>query len=341
MKISAQIRRLELIHPFGIARGVKTHVGCVFVTLEHEGISGLGEASPNARYGETSENVLEAIARVASGWPEAGFTDYASVDSYLAHAFGGKLQSGRAALDMAWWDWLGKRLHTNLAALWNAPQSTGPVSSFTIGLDSEEIILQKLEEARDFPVLKIKLGSENDDAILALLKQKTSKILRIDANEGWKDLETAKNRIRLLNGMNVEFIEQPMPAHAVSDMQALKSWSPLPLIADESLSGSIDLDLIASQFHGINIKLMKCGGPGPALKLLAQARKRGLSILVGCMIESSLANTAGALVSLWADFADLDGFKLIKNDPYSGLQWKTDGTVTVPASPGLGVKEAF
>jgi L-alanine-DL-glutamate epimerase-like enolase superfamily enzyme len=337
VKLSAEIRRLLLTHPFGIARGIKTHVDCVFVSIEHNGITGFGEASPNARYGETPENILEIISAAGKNWPTGLAFDYAEVDRFLARHFDGHLQAGRAAIDMAWWDLLGKTLQTPLSSLWNAPAPIGPVSSFTIGIDSEEIIRKKLDEAGDFPVLKVKLGSDNDDTIMRLVRSCTGKVIRVDANEGWKDLETAKQRIAMLADMNIEFVEQPMPAACVSEMQELRKWSPLPLIADESLSGQVDLDLIASQFHGINIKLMKCGGPGPALRLTANARKHGLAILVGCMIESSLANTAAGIISLWADYADIDGFKLISNDPCKGLEWLPDARISLPEAPGLGV----
>jgi L-alanine-DL-glutamate epimerase-like enolase superfamily enzyme len=335
--IQTSVKRLLLTHPFGIARGIKTHVDCVFVALTADGYTGYGEASPNARYGETPENVKEIIEAAARVWPWAHHHDYAVIDAFLEQHFGGNLQAGRAALDMAWWDWFGKKNNLPLQTIWNAPTSLGPVSSFTIGLDSEEIILKKLDEAASFPVLKVKLGASNDDEIMRLVRKHTSKTIRVDANEGWKDLQTAKARISILADLGVEFVEQPMPANCISEMIALKKWSPLPLIADESLSGKVDLDSIATQFHGINIKLMKCGGPGPAMRLMAQARRKGLYVLIGCMIESSLANSAAGVVSLWADYADIDGFKLISNDPCTGLEWTQDARIALKNTPGFGV----
>ena len=197
---------------------------------------------------------------------------------------------------------------------------------------------EKVEAADAFPILKVKLGTDSDREIIRAIRQVTDKPIRVDANEGWETLEVAKEQIAFLHEQNIELVEQPMPSSSKKEMAELREWAPLPVFADESFEGDEDLDEMASQFDGINIKLMKIGSLVKARNVIAQARKRDLQIMVGCMIESSLAISAGALIGTWADYVDLDGFLLIKDDPFQGLQLSDEKEVILGDDPGLSVR---
>jgi len=245
--------------------------------------------------------------------------------------------SAKVALEMALYDWIGKKLEIPLYELWNAPSNTGPQTCFTVGIDKTENLPDRVREAEPYPILKIKLGTDRDREIITTIRSVTDKPLWIDANEGWKDLETAKSHIRFLADQNVQMIEQPMPAGMKTELAVLKSYSPIVTMADESFTGRESIDELAACFHGINLKLMKTGSLRRAMQLIHRGRKAGLHIMIGCMIESSLANSAAALISLWCDYADLDGHLLIRDDPYKGLAFNEQNHVYMPDMPGLGV----
>jgi len=326
---------LALENPFTIARGTKETVPNVGVRLRADGITGYGEAGPNSRYDEDAEKVMAFVAQL----PDPFFDD---IDA--PHAVAKKLhdvnmpvQSARAAVEMAWLDWWGKSHQQPLWKLWEAPSNKTPSTSFTIGLDEIDVMQHKVEEAAEYPILKVKLGTDRDRKIIRAIREITDKPIRVDANEGWETLDVAKEQITFLADQNIELVEQPMPAAMHDKMTELKQWSPLPLMADESFKGNENLDKTAEAFHGINIKLMKIGSLVKAREVIQQARARDLQVMVGCMIESSLAISAGALIGTWADYVDLDGFLLIKDDPFEGLELTTDKEVQLSDNPGLGV----
>jgi len=215
------------------------------------------------------------------------------------------------------------------------PRQT-PVTSFTIGMDTPEVVEAKVKEAGDYEVLKIKMGSDEDRQILEAVRGVTDRPLRVDANEGWT-LEGAQSRLEWLESMGVELVEQPLPAGQLEEMRELRRLSPLPLFADESVYRAADIPRLAGAFDGINIKLMKCGGLGEARRMIAVARAHGMQVMLGCMVESSLAITAAAHLSPLVDFADLDGNLLIDNDPFVGVTVK-GGRLVLPEGPGLGVR---
>ncbi len=334
-KIERKIAELELENPFTIARGTKKTVPNVVVTLKADGITGYGEAGPNSRYGEDAETVTNFIDQLDDDFfdtletPEEVEEQIAKLDS--------DVKSGAAAVEMAWLDWWAKSQNQPLWKLWNAPSNTTPSTSFTIGLDEIEVMQQKVEDAEEYPILKVKLGTERDRQIIKAIREITDKPIRVDANEGWTDLATAKDQVSFLADQNIELVEQPMPADMAEDIAKLKEWSPLPLMADESFKGSENLDEIAESFDGINIKLMKIGSLVKARKTIEEARQRNLKVMVGCMIESSLAISAGALIGTWADYVDLDGFLLICEDPFDGLGVTKDKEVVLSNKPGLTV----
>jgi L-alanine-DL-glutamate epimerase-like enolase superfamily enzyme len=196
---------------------------------------------------------------------------------------------------------------------------------------------QKVKAAADYPILKVKLGTGRDQAIIGAIREVTDKPIRVDANEGWTNIETAKKHISFLAENNIELVEQPMPSAMHDEMTRLKQWSPLPLMADESFIGDENLGQIAEAFDGINIKLMKTGSLVKAREVIRKARQFNLQVMVGCMIESSLAISAGALVGTWADYVDLDGFLLIRDDPYEGLGLTAYKEIVLGNGNGLGV----
>lgn len=335
-KLQKRDCELSLQNPFTIARGTKEVVRNVVVTLDAGGITGYGEAAPNKRYDEDAESVIEFIDQL----PESFFDSLdqpAELTNKLESLAVTPVKSAQAALEMAWLDWWGKTKKQPLWKLWNAPSHKTTNTSFTIGLDKIGMIQQKVKEATEYPILKLKLGTDQDRDIIQAIREITDKPIRVDANEGWKNISTAKDLIGFLAEQNIELIEQPMPSAMHKDMVELKKWSPLPLIADESFTGEENLDRVARAFDGINIKLMKIGSLLKARRVIKEARKRDLQVMVGCMIESSLAISAGALVGTWADFVDLDGFLLIRDDPFDGISLDEEKRVVLSQEAGLGV----
>ena len=223
--------------------------------------------------------------------------------------------AAEAAIDMALRDLAGKRLGAPLWELLGIDPRPTPPTSFTIGLDTPEVVARKVREAGDFEILKIKLGSDEDRAVLEAVRDVTDRPVRVDANEGWT-LEEARERLEWLAGMGVELVEQPLPADQLDESRELRRLSPLPIVADESVHRAADIPRLAEAFDGINIKLMKCGGLGEALRMIHVARAHGMKVMLGCMIESSLAVTAAAHLSPLVDWADLDGNLLVTNDPF-------------------------
>lgn len=338
-KFSWSIYPLKLKNVFTISRGSKSEVPNVFLKLEKGGIIGYGEAGPNKRYEETAENVSEYLDKL----PKNFFDDLSDATEIplKIDAFEKETRqenhSARMAIEMAWLDWWAKSQSQPLWKLWGFNSAIAPVTSFTIGIDTPEIMQKKILEASQYPVYKIKLGTSNDREIIQAIREVTDKPLRVDANEGWLTVEQAKREIEFLESQNVDLIEQPMPSSMIEEMKILKQWSPLPLCADESFIGDESLDEIAECFHVINIKLMKIGSLVKGREVLKEAKKLGLQVMIGCMIESSLANAAGTLLALDADFADLDGHLLISNDLFSGLKVDEFGNISLSEDAGFGV----
>lgn len=333
--ISCVIKELTLKQPFTIARGTKKTVLNVFVSLSADGYEGYGEAGPNARYDEDAEKVTAFIESL----PDDFFNDV-STGKDLAGKWSArkpKIKSAMAAVEMAWLDWWGKKQGKPLWKLWDAPSNATPPTSYTIGLDTLEVMQDKVRAASEYPILKVKLGTEKDRDIIWGIREITDKPIRVDANEGWETLDEAQRQISFLADQDIEIVEQPMPSAMRAEMKALRQWSPLPLMADESFKGEEDLDEIAETFHGINIKLMKIGSLVKARQVIEKAWQRNLDIMIGCMIESSLGISAAALIGCWADYVDLDGHLLIKDDPFTGLRLDENKRVVLSKEPGFGI----
>jgi len=326
---------LHLKEAFTISRGTKEIVQNVFVKISADGIAGYGEAAPNRRYREDAEEVINFVERLA---PEGRLRAETLTDLLnIIHKQTDEVHSAAAALEMAWWDWFAKLRDQPLWKLWGSETPVTPVTSYTIGIDEPDVMQQKVVNASQFPVFKVKLGTGHDREIIQALRRITDKPLRIDANEGWDSLEHARDMIRFLADKNVELIEQPMPSSNITAMKELKKWSPLPLYADESFTGVENISQIAGFFHGINIKLMKAGSLKKSLMLLKNAQRAGMKVMIGCMIESSLAISAGALLGLMADIVDLDGFLLVKNDPFEGITLTPGSQIRLADRAGLGI----
>ena len=335
-KLGCRALDLPLRHTFTISRWSRDKAANVLVELEAEGIVGIGEGAPNARYNESQESCMTWLRNFNLKALRNPF----DVETVLQamDASGPGEYSAKVALEMALYDWIGKKLQVSLYDLWNAPSRFGPQTCFTVGIDATENLPDRVAEADRYPVLKIKLGTDRDEEIINTIRSCTDKPIWVDANEGWKTLDRAKQMVSFLADKNVQMIEQPMPSTMKSDLVELRKYSPVITMADESFTGRESVEELAQCFHGINIKLMKTGSIRRALQLIHGARKAGLQIMIGCMIESSLANTAAALVSLWCDYADLDGHLLISHDPYVGLQFDEKLNVYLPEKNGLGVE---
>jgi L-Ala-D/L-Glu epimerase len=336
MKLIIRHYVLQLRHTFTISRGAHTHIPVVFVEIHHDGIIGIGEASPSSRYGETVETV-EAFLRKVDLQP---FENPFIIDTVLENVrdIEPGNTSAKAAVDIALHDWIGKKLGIPLYRFLGLEGRNTPYSSFTIGIDTPERMAEKIKEAAEYPILKIKLGLENDREIMKAIRDVTRKTLRVDANEGWKTRELALERIQWLAELGCEFVEQPMPASRMEDIVWLHDRSPLPLIADESVVRLEDIPDLARAYDGINIKLMKCTGIREALKMINAARASRLKVMMGCMVESSVGISAAAQLSPLIDFADLDGAALIVNDPYNGAVIEK-GRLKLTERPGIGVEE--
>lgn len=339
-----RVIELNLKETFTISRGSKDTVRNVLVRLKADEVEGLGEAAPNSRYDEDADKVIRFLDYLPDDFFDhirSPFQVAIKIDRvaqrYRSETKVNPVQSARCAIEMAWLDWWAKKQERPLWKLWDHPSNKGPVTSFTIGLDEPDLMQRKVQEAAEYPILKVKLGTDSDRKIIHAIREVTDKPVRVDANEGWKSLDEAKAAIDFLAEQNIELVEQPMPADRFDALSKLKNYSPLPLCADESFTGTEALKHIAEAFDVINIKLMKTGSMVKARRIMDEAGLLGLDVMIGCMIESSLANTAGAILSLRAAYADLDGHLLIDDDPFEGLTLDDEKKVTVPDSPGLGV----
>ena len=324
---------LTLTHPFTISRGSVATKTVVITEIEQDGIVGLGEAAPISRYGESAQTVKEFLGRLDL----SGFRDPFAVDDILGSlaALGEGNTAARASVDLALHDWIGKKLGIPLCRYWGLDGAKAPVSSFTIGIDEPEVIEAKVKEAEEYPILKVKLGTDRDEAIMRAIRRATTKPIRVDANEGWTTRDEALRKILWLEGEGVEFVEQPMPAQDLVDTTWVRERVHIPLIADENCVRAHDVPALVGAFDGVNLKLMKSTGLREGLQLIHTARSCGLSVMIGCMIETSLAITAAAHLSPLADYADLDGSVLTSNDPFDGVRLD-HGRLLLPDRPGIG-----
>lgn len=333
MILTVNTIRLNLVHSFRISRSVSTYKENTLVTLYDGDHFGIGEAAPSAYYGENSASVNAALAEVQE-WRDMAPFAMEAWDRRLQNAFPTQ-GSVRAAVDMALHDLVGKKLGVPLYQFFGLDPTRIPLTSFTIGIDDLSKIREKVREASAFPILKIKLGTDRDLDILAAIREETSSTLRVDANGGWSR-EQALRMVAILPEYGVELIEQPLIPDDTEGLRQLKERSTIPIFVDESVLMASDVARFAGCIDGITIKLMKCGGLREALRLIHVARSHGLRIMLGCMIETSVAITAAAHLAPLVDYVDLDGNLLISNDPYRGVVVQ-DGRLILTDLPGTGL----
>ncbi|HEY0434322.1 MAG TPA: dipeptide epimerase [Chitinophagaceae bacterium] len=334
MKVRYWKYDLRFRYPFTISKGTKTHQPTFIVELEHLGFRGYGEAPAISYYNITVEKMISDLEMRRPFVEKFAFTEPDRYWHYLHHLFP-QNPFLVCALDMAGWDLFGKMKRKPLRSFWPATNETILRTDYTIGIDAPDVMQSKIRE-KPWPVYKIKVGTEKDIETLTLLRQVTPSVFRVDANAGW-DMETAKGMIRQLKELNVELIEQPLAKDSFEEMKELYGLPSLPLFADESCVGEADVDRCEGAFHGINIKLTKCGGITPALRMISRARELGLRIMLGCMNESTVGSAAiGQLMHL-ADYLDMDGPLLLAEDVAEGISYD-NGKVDLSGDPGLGIR---
>lgn len=327
---------LPFRYPFTISKGTKTHQPSLLVELEYFGIKGYGEAPAIAYYNISVDKMIEDIELKRSLIEKFAFTRPDRYWHYLHHLFP-QDPFLVCALDMAAWDIYGKMNKKQLHNLWKLDISKNPLTDYTIGIDSIDKMVMKMNE-KPWPIYKIKLGTDNDVQIISELRKHTSSVFRIDANAAWKQDE-ALEKIRAFKDLNVEFIEQPLAKDDWKGMKFLFEQSPLPLIADESCVFENDVEKCHNHFHGINIKLTKCSGITPAIRMITKARELGLKVMVGSMNESSVGTAAIAQLLPLIDYVDMDGPLLLAEDVAEGVTFD-NGKILYNNLTGIGVSVA-
>jgi L-alanine-DL-glutamate epimerase-like enolase superfamily enzyme len=333
--LRARSMRLQLRHTWTTVMSKSTFRDVCYTTYTLGDHTGYGEGAPIPRYHESAEGALAAVEALRPLVEGADPFKFAAVLDRIGRARPGDY-AAKAAIDLALTDWVTQRLGVPLYRYLGLDPERAPPTSMSIGIDRPEITIQKVREAADFPVLKIKVGLDSDEATLAAVRSVSQQRLRVDANEGWKDREEALRKLKWLAGQNVEFVEQPMAAERIDDQRWLHERSPLPLFADEACLHAEAIPGLSGLYDGIVVKLDKCGGIFPALRMIHVARAHKLKILLGCMVSSSVTITAAAHLASLVDYVDLDGNLLIDNDPFQGVSVEK-GRLILPNRPGLGL----
>lgn len=335
MKFSFKPYTLDLKHVFTVAVHSRSTTPVMLTEIEYEGIKGYGEASMPPYLGESQETATAFLSKVNL----EQFDDPFEMEKILDYidSIAEKNTAAKASVDIALHDLVGKLMNQPWYKIWGYDKTKTPYTTFTIGIDTPDVVRQKVKEAAEFKLLKVKLGKDNDKEMIETIRSVTDVPLTADANQGWKDKEYAIDMINWLNDKNVLYVEQPMPKEMIDENAWLTQNSPLPVLGDESIQRLTDLIKMKDVYSGVVIKLMKCTGMREANKMLSLARSFNMKVMIGCMTETSCAISAAAQLSPMTDWADLDGALLIKNDPYQGMQ-VIDGKVTLTDYPGIGLK---
>jgi len=335
-KVEFDIKRLKLRHTWTTVMSSSDYRDTFFVKLTRDGITGVGEGAPIIRYKESAETAKKALTDILPLLESADPWHYRTLLNNVSRKVEGEY-AAKAALDIALLDWAGQKLGIPVYRLLGLDPHDAPVTTFSIGIDDPATTRKKVEEAAAFPVLKIKVGLGKDEATIEAVRAVTDKPLRTDANEGYKTKEEAVERINFLEKHGVEFIEQPLVASNLEDMNWIRKRVHMPIFADEACLHLNDVPKVAPYFDGINVKVDKAGGLLAAMREIELARSLGLKVMIGCMVSSSVAVTGAAQLSPLVDYADLDGNLLISNDPYDGVLVEK-GKLVLPNRPGLGLK---
>jgi len=339
MKLSHQTIELKPKHPFVIARGGYAHHRNVIVRImDDDGLAGFGEAAPNRYYGESVATVIAALGQFKPLLERADPMSLESIEGQLNRALRGNA-SAKSAVSSALHDLLGKRLGLPVHRIWGLDPAAAPQSSFTIAIAENNELEERVREAREYPILKIKLGTDRDMEIVRIIRGAAPhKRLRVDANAAW----TAKHAVKMsdfLAEQGVEMLEQPVAANDIEGLRFVRKRSSLPVFADESCLVATDIAKLHGAVDGINIKLAKCGSLREAMRMVHTARALDMQVMAGCMIESSLGISAIAQISPLLDAADFDGAALLSSDPFRGASI-AGGAIKLSDAPGLGASPA-
>ena len=337
-EIRAEILRLKLRHTWTTTMSSSEYRDTIHVQYTAGGITGHGEGAPIVRYHEDAVSAQKAVESVRDLLLAADPLQFAKVMAEVFKRVPGEW-AGKAAIDIALMDWVGQKLGIPLYTYFGLDPKDTPLTTFSIGIDTPEITIQKTKEAADYPVLKVKVGLSTDEPTIEAVRSVTDKKLRVDANEGWKSKEEAVRKINWLEQHGVEFIEQPLPAEMIEETRWIRSRVHIPIMADEACQRASDIPKLRDAFDGVNVKLDKAGGMLEAYRMIEIARSLGMRVMLGCMVSSSVTVTAAAHLSPLVDYADLDGNLLIANDPYHGVRVEK-GKLILPARPGLGLTSA-
>lgn len=334
MKLSFYPYELQLNHAFTLATSSRTTTPVMLVELEYDGLIGYGEASMPPYLGESHETVAKFLNKVDL----SPFNDPFRMDEILEYIE--SIETGnraaKASVDIALHDLVGKIMEQPWHKIWGLSAEDTPNTSFTIGMDTPQVVIEKTKEAAEFKMLKVKLGRENDREMIETIRSVTDVPLCVDVNQGWKDKNEALENIFWLQEKGVVFVEQPMPKELIDEMVWLTQNSPLPTIADEAFQRIGDIVKFKDVYTGINIKLMKSTGMREAKKMIDVARALDMKVMIGCMTETSCAVSAAAQLSPLCEWADLDGNLLIANDVFEGMK-VIDGKITLNNLPGIGI----
>ncbi|MBZ9751134.1 dipeptide epimerase [Deinococcus sp. HMF7604] len=337
VSLSWKTHELHTAQPFGIARWTHSVYPRTFVTFTQGGVTGQGEAAPNAFYGETRGTVEATLPLLAEALTDPW--DWDGLHARLKALMPQGHPSARCALEMAAVDWCAQSVGLPAWQLLGLSPSPLPESSYTVSIAALDDMRRQAREAaaRGHGVLKVKLGTDHDEAIVEALREEAPAVaLRVDANAAWTRAQ-ARRMLDVLAAARAELVEQPLAAGDLDGHAALRAVSSVPIVADESLHHVGDVLALARAFDGVNLKLAKLGGPLQALRALRLAREGGLSVMMGCMIESSLGIAAAAALAGACDWADLDGALLLADDPFVGLDWQA-GQLARPQGQGWGVE---
>ena len=333
---TTQVRRLELRHTWTTTMSSSATRDTLHTQYRRDGITGYGEGAGIVRYQQSAlggQKALEALLPLITA---ADPWSYEKLLKDLDRRLPGQ-RAALSAVDLALLDWLGKRLGVPVYRLFGLNPADAAVTNMSIGIDTPELTRQKVREAEDFPVLKVKVGLATDEATIDAVRSVTKKPLRVDANEGWTNKEEAVRKINWLESQGVQLIEQPLPAHMLEETRWIRARVHMPILADEACHSAEDIPKLREAFDGIVVKLDKCGGLIEAQRQIHVARALGMKVMIGCMVSSSCTITAAAHLSPLVDYADLDGHLLIGNDPYAGVT-VNKGKLILPSTPGLGVR---
>ncbi|HCC71836.1 MAG TPA: dipeptide epimerase [Bacteroidales bacterium] len=329
--------KLNLAHTWTISRGSADYKEDVIVEYCKDGITGIGEASHMTGAGQNADRTIEELKKLIPIYQEADPFEFYDLPGKANEVIPG-VSPVKAAIDIALFDWIGKKLGIPIHRYLGLNPEKHVNTSFSIGYDKPEILKKKVREAEPYKILKVKLTNRNDEQIIKTIRSLTDKPVRVDINEGWTNKEEAIRKIEWLAGQGVNLVEQPMPVSMIEETKWLKERSTLPIIADEAVNTSKDIMSIAEAYDGINIKLMKSGGIMEAYRMAIIASAGKLDIMIGCMIASSVAITAAVQLQPLARWLDLDGSLLISNDPFRGALFN-NGHWVMPEGPGIGVEK--